>query len=88
MKTLFAALLLFAALTANPRELCTPDAQFTYCRWGQVLDCMILEDKFLQSNAFTESERSLPPPLWRRNAYLGLGFGEAARLHEFHECDR
>lgn len=68
MKTLFTSLLLFSAFTANSRDLCTPDAQFTYCRWGQVRDCSILEDKFLQSNAFSESERSLITAVRKRTA--------------------
>ena len=68
MKTLFAALLLFPAFTANSRDICTPDAQFTYCRWGQVRDCTVLDDMFLQSNAFSESERILITAVRKRTS--------------------
>ena len=58
-KSLAGTLLLLQITTVFARDPCTPDANFSYCRWGQVSDCRLLDEKLLQSDAVTEAERGL-----------------------------
>ena len=56
----FAAIFLASfSVAASARDICTSDGRFTYCPWGQLTGCKLLDQKLLRSDAFSDAERSL-----------------------------